>query len=113
MNDATDILLGSLDSQLSQLTDALRARRVDLTDLPADFTRRWVSENGLHRVEIRPKEDLNDRAAMKRFVEQVRQVAPHATGLPVVYLESSAAVVQGLPRGLRLRAGGDHGQYCS
>jgi hopanoid biosynthesis associated RND transporter like protein HpnN len=88
------VLLGSLDRQLTQLSDALRARRVDVDGLPADFKRRWVSEGGLYRVEVRPKEDLSDRAAMQRFVDQVRAVAPHATGLPVVYLESSAAVVR-------------------
>lgn len=94
LNDATYVLLGSLNSQLSQLADALRAHAVDADDLPADFRSRWVSQNGLHRVEIRPKENLNDPAAVRRFVEQVRTVAPHATGLPVVYLESSAAVVR-------------------
>ncbi|MCU0973009.1 MAG: MMPL family transporter [Burkholderiales bacterium] len=94
LNDATYVLLGSLKSQLSQLADALRAHAVDADDLPPDFRSRWVSEHGLHRVEIRPKEDLNDPAAIRRFVEQVRRIAPHATGLPVVYLESSAAVVR-------------------
>ena len=94
LNGATAILLGSLDRELSQLSDALRARRVTVEDLPPDFTRRWISESGLHRVEIRPQEDLHERAAMQRFVAQVRQVAPRATGLPVVYLESSAAVVK-------------------
>lgn len=91
---ATTTLLGSLDRQLSQLSDALRARRVDVADLPADFRQRWVSDSGLHRVEIKPREDLHDRAAMQRFVTEVRAVAPHATGLPVVYLESGAAVVR-------------------
>ena len=91
---ATTVLLGSLNGQLSQLADALRAHQVGADDLPPDFRHRWVATNGQHRVEIRPKEDLNDPAAVSRFVEQVRTVAPHATGLPVVYLESGAAVVR-------------------
>ncbi|MFO1204990.1 MAG: MMPL family transporter [Burkholderiales bacterium] len=94
LQGVTTSLLGALDRQLAQLSDALHARRIDATDLPADFRARWVSAGGLHRVEIKPKEDLHDRAAMQRFVAEVRAVAPHATGLPVVYIESSAAVVR-------------------
>lgn len=94
LDDVTASLLGSLDRQLSQLSDALRARRVEASDLPEDFRQRWLSDSGVYRVEIRPKEDLHDRAAMQQFVAEVRAVAPHATGLPVVYLESGAAVVR-------------------
>lgn len=89
-----EVLLGSLGSQLRQLTDALKAHRVGIADLPEDFRERWVSKGGIQRVEIRPKEDLHDPEAMRQFVDQVRQVVPHATGVPVLFLESSDAVVQ-------------------
>jgi hopanoid biosynthesis associated RND transporter like protein HpnN len=88
------ILVGNLDSRLAQLADALKARPVGVADLPADFRDRWVSATGLRRVEIQPKEDLHDPEAMRRFVDQVRGVAPHATGVPVLFIESSDAVVQ-------------------
>jgi len=79
---------------LRQLSDALKAHPVGIADLPEDFRERWVSKGGIQRVEIRPKEDLHDPEAMKRFVDQVRQVAPHATGVPVLFMESSDAVIQ-------------------
>lgn len=88
------VLLGSLGSQLRQLSDALKAHPVGVADLPEDVRERWVSKNGIQRVEIQPKEDLHDPEAMRRFVDQVRQIAPHATGVPVLFLESSDAVVQ-------------------
>ena len=86
--------MGSLESQLRQLADALKAHPVGIADLPEDFRARWVSKEGIQRIEIRPKEDLHDPEAMRRFVDQVRQVVPHATGVPVLFLESSNAVVQ-------------------
>ncbi|MEW6036858.1 MAG: MMPL family transporter [Pseudomonadota bacterium] len=86
-------LVGGLGSQLARLDDALKARRVGFEDLPDDFRSRWITQDGVQRVEIRPKEDLHDPQAMRRFVDQVRQVAPHATGVPVLFLESSDAVV--------------------
>ncbi|MDF9392376.1 MULTISPECIES: MMPL family transporter [Methylococcus] len=86
-------LVGGLGSQLDRLADALKARRVDIGDLPDDFRSRWITKDGIQRVEIRPKEDLHDPQAMRRFVDQVRRVVPHATGVPVLFLESSDAVV--------------------
>lgn len=94
LHRVSEVLLGSLGSQLRQLTDALKAHRVGIADLPEDFRERWVSKGGIQRVEIRPKEDLHDPEAMRQFVDQVRQVVPHATGVPVLFLESSDAVVQ-------------------
>lgn len=88
------ILVGSLPSQLQQLTDSLKAHPAGIADLPQDFSERWVSKEGIYRVEIRPKEDLHNPEAMRRFVEQVRQITPHTTGVPVLYLESSSAVLQ-------------------
>ena len=90
----SEILVGSLGSQLRQLADALKAHRVGVVDLPENFHERWVSKRGIYRVEIRPKEDLHDPEAMRKFVDEVRQVVPHATGVPVLFMESSDAVVQ-------------------
>ena len=94
LSKIADRLVGSLPPQLAQLSDALKAHAVGVADLPQDFRDRWLSKDGLQRVEIRPKEDLHDPEAMRRFVDQVRAVAPHATGVPVLFLESSDAVVK-------------------
>ena len=85
--------MGSLGSQLRQLADALKAHRVGVVDLPETFHERWVSKRGIYRVEIRPKDNLHDPEAMRKFVDEVRQVVPHVTGVPVLFMESSDAVV--------------------
>ena len=94
LRQVSDLLVGSLGSQLARLADALQAQPVGLADLPEDVRGRWVTPDGIQRVEIQPREDLHDPAAMQRFVDQVRAVVPHATGVPVLFLESSNAVVQ-------------------
>ncbi|RMF84640.1 MAG: hopanoid biosynthesis-associated RND transporter HpnN, partial [Nitrospirae bacterium] len=44
-------------------------------------------------IRVFPREDLDRGAAMRRFVRQVRSVAPGATGPPVVYVAAGEAVV--------------------
>jgi hopanoid biosynthesis associated RND transporter like protein HpnN len=88
-----DALLGALPASLHALWDGLGAAPVGLADLPADLVARWVAPSGIHRVEVVPKEDLGDDAALRRFVTQVQGVAAAATDAPVLNLESGDAVV--------------------
>lgn len=88
------MLVGELRPNLDRLEDALKADPVTLDSLPSDLKSRWINADGVWRVDVRPREDLHDPLAMRRFVDQVRGVAPHATGTPVLFLESSQAVVR-------------------
>ncbi|WP_036252815.1 MMPL family transporter [Methylobacter sp. BBA5.1] len=49
---------------------------------------------------ITPRKDLNDENNLREFVNEVRQLAPDATGLPVIYLESGNAIVQAFRQAL-------------
>lgn len=88
------MLVGELRPNLDRLQDALKADLVTLESLPLDLKSRWINAEGLWRVEVRPREDLHDPSAMRLFVDQVRSVSPHATGTPVLFMESSQAVVR-------------------
>jgi hopanoid biosynthesis associated RND transporter like protein HpnN len=87
----TDIL-GNLVDQMRRLSRALEAAPVTLADLPPELEERWINDAGQQLVEVVPRDDLNDNEAARRFVADVRAVAPHATGLPVVYQEAAATV---------------------
>jgi len=99
LKQLSSALLGNLPAQLDSLRDALQAGPVTLADLPAPLKERWIapvdgkSAAGQWRVEIWPKEQLNNNAAMQRFVDQVRAAEPNATGGPVEWLESGRAIV--------------------
>jgi hopanoid biosynthesis associated RND transporter like protein HpnN len=88
-----ETLLGTLPARLTALIDSLQAGPVSLADLPRSLVERWVSGNGVHRVEIWPREVLDRTERMQEFVDEVREVAPNAAGPALISLESGHAVV--------------------
>jgi hopanoid biosynthesis associated RND transporter like protein HpnN len=89
-------LLGALPRQLDLLNRAVAVDPITLDALPEDLVDRMVSSNGMVRVQIFPSEDLTDPAALERFVETVREVAPRATGSAVAIYAASNEVVKAL-----------------
>jgi hopanoid biosynthesis associated RND transporter like protein HpnN len=87
-------LVGSLAKRLDSLKASLAAQPVNFASLPENLRQREISPAGKVRLEVSPKEDIRDNQAMRRFVEQVRSVAPNATGGPVVELLAGDAVVE-------------------
>lgn len=95
-----DDILGNIVDQVDRLQAGLEARAFDRDDLPAALRDRWINAAGQELVEVVPAENLNDNAASARFVDEVRSVAPHATGLPVVYAEAAATVTRAFSQAL-------------
>jgi hopanoid biosynthesis associated RND transporter like protein HpnN len=87
-------LTGALPEQMRRLWNALDPDTVTLASLPYSLTHRMVSDDGLARVEVLPRENLDDNAAHARFVDEVKEVAPDATGSAVTILEFGRAVVR-------------------
>jgi len=86
-------LMGTLPATLDLLQTTLAATPVSRQSLPADLNKRWLSDNGLYRIEVVPKEDIGNIESLRRFVRQVREIAPNATGSPVFTLEAGDAVI--------------------
>lgn len=85
-------LLRYLPSRLQRLKGALDADDVTLDALPDRIRARYIAKDGRARVQIFPAEDLSDPVALRKFVAEVRGVAPDATDSPVEILESGRAV---------------------
>ncbi len=92
-SDLDQRLLSTLAPRLKSLRHALGARAVDESDLPPSLAARMVAADGRARIEVYPKEDLRQRASLRRFVEEVRTVAPGAIGAPVIIEAAGEAVV--------------------
>ena len=75
-----------------------------VADLPPDLVERWVSPDGTHRVEVIPRANLADEAALRAFVADVRSVAPDATGGPVTSVSAGEAVVSAFRQALAYAA---------
>jgi hypothetical protein len=87
-------LLASLPGRIATLVESLNAEPIGLESLPDEVRHRWVDPAGRYRVEIIPREDLEDPKALHRFIRDVRSVLPDATGSPIIYMEASDAVVR-------------------
>jgi len=89
-------LLGALPRQLDLIQRAVSVGPITLEALPDDLVTRMISASGMVRVRILPSEDLTDPAALTRFVESVREVAPRATGSAVAIYSAGQEVVRAL-----------------
>ena len=87
-------LLTTLGGRLDALRESLEAAPVTLADVPADLRARFVDGRGRVRLEIFPSEDLRNPDHLRRFVSEIRTLAPRATGSPVIIVEAGKAVVQ-------------------
>jgi uncharacterized protein len=85
-------LLSNLDGRIHALNDALNAEQVELSDIPSTVHDRWVSQKH-YKIEIFPREDLNDNAAMKRFVSQLQAYDNTVIGSPIINIEAGDAVI--------------------
>jgi hopanoid biosynthesis associated RND transporter like protein HpnN len=87
-------LLSTLSGRLEALRESLDAAPVTLADVPADLRARFVDGRGRVRLEIFPRADVREPEQLRRFVTEIRSVAPRATGSPVIIVEAGEAVVQ-------------------
>lgn len=94
LNAIEEDLLATLPIALRSLHTATEAAPFKEQDLPASLGGRWHSQSGEYRLAVYPAEDLNDNEALRRFVRAVQEVAPNATGAPIVSLDAGEAVVK-------------------
>lgn len=86
-------LLGTLPILMNELSTGFNASKVTLADLPADIKDKWLSKDGMYRIQIFPKKDLNDLTSLEEFITAVQSIAPETTDLPIMYWESMKEVI--------------------
>ena len=67
---------------------------VTLGALPTEVRRDWVAADGRARIEVYPKGDVSENAALRRFVAAIQAVAPDATGAPAAIEASSRTIIR-------------------
>ncbi|MDD1640294.1 MAG: MMPL family transporter, partial [Methylococcaceae bacterium] len=95
-------LLGTLPGSMNELLISLNARETSVGDLPPDIKERWLSKEGLYRIQIFPKKDLNDLGNLQQFITDVQLVAPDTTDLPIIYWESMKEVVAAFQKAITI-----------
>ncbi|MEW6038674.1 MAG: MMPL family transporter [Pseudomonadota bacterium] len=86
-------VLGGLRKTINNLNTSLEAVPITLASLPPDIRERWISNDGHYRLQIFPRNDLNDLDNLREFIREAQTVDPDVTDLPVTYLESMNAVI--------------------
>jgi hopanoid biosynthesis associated RND transporter like protein HpnN len=97
-------LLGSLPGQLRVLRASLRAEPMTAADLPPDLLRETIAADGRVRIEVFPREDLNDNDALERYVTSVTELAPDAFGEGIVIHQTGRIVVRSFQQALAFAA---------
>ncbi len=85
-------LLNSFPGRMRSLSDALNAKEVESKNIPTEIHDRWVSDNQ-YKLQILPVENLNDNAAMKRFVKELQAYDINVIGSPIISIEAGDAVI--------------------
>lgn len=86
-------MVPGLKTTLARMRASLGATPVDLNSLPDDLKRDWVASGGVARVQVSMKGNTNDNAEIARFAQEVRNLAPGATGAPVTTAEAGRTIV--------------------
>lgn len=76
-------VFGKMQKELEWLRAQDFEQSVSLDDLPIELRTRYLSPNGKILLEVDPKENVWEEEANRKFVEDLKSVAPKATGTPV------------------------------
>jgi hopanoid biosynthesis associated RND transporter like protein HpnN len=88
-----EALLPTLGDLLDNLDASLHPTEFNISDLPAGLQERYVSREGVYRVEVFPQDNISHLKPLEQFVESVKRVAPNATDEPVTILGSEQVIV--------------------
>ncbi len=95
-------VVGSLPEQLRELRPLLSAAHVRVGDLPAELSGQMVAPDGRARIQVYPRADVSDSAALEQFVDAVRRIAPAATGGAVWTVEWGRVTWHAMVRALAI-----------
>ena len=99
---AETAVTATLPTLLAQLRASLTAQPIALAALPPDLVRDWRAPDGRVRVQVFPKGDANDAAAVDRFVAAVQTAAPDAVGDPIAVRGSRDTILKAFATAMAL-----------
>ncbi len=83
-----------LESQLDIITNQAD-RPMTIDDVPLPVRRMFVGKTGKFLVEVFPRENIWERAPLVKFVHEIQQIAPGATGTPLGLYEFVDILLRG------------------
>lgn len=86
-------LMPGFEQLLAQIRDSLRPQPIDISTLPPELVRDWVTPDGQARIAVLPRGDANNDAVLTRFADALKTVVPDAAGTAIAIQEAGNAVV--------------------
>jgi hopanoid biosynthesis associated RND transporter like protein HpnN len=86
-------LVRFLPMQLDRLRAVLGAKPVTAADVPAELRRDYVLPDGRARIQVVPKAAVGNSDVLRRFVQEVRAVAPDAGGPAIAIVSTSDTII--------------------
>ena len=96
------VLLSNLPRQVERLRSAVLAEEISREVLPDELVERMLTPDGQARLQIFPRENLQDEGALDRFVESLREIDPYVSGVAVNLFDFEQATVSSFQRALGL-----------
>lgn len=78
----------------SFLKDIINVDDSSYSELPTFFRDKYFSKDDFERIEIYPKKVVIDEDKTETFVNTVKRIFPHATGMPVVQIAAKSIVIE-------------------
>ena len=70
------------------------------SEIPENFSNRYISDNNLYRVEIFPSKDLSKPEDLREFVSTIETFFPSATVMPIVQFNAGEIVIDSFKKSL-------------
>lgn len=102
LDNLEEVLLARLPAQIQRLRDAVQPEEITLERLPEDLQERMLADDGHARVQIFPRENLQDTTALQEFVSAIRKVDPMVSGVSVNLYDFGRATVSSFQQALAL-----------
>jgi hopanoid biosynthesis associated RND transporter like protein HpnN len=85
-------LVTVMQSKLEMIKQSLSAEEVSTDNITEDLRRDWITPDGQALIQVYPKGNPRDYKTLISYTDEVRQIAPDATGAPISIQESAQTV---------------------
>ncbi len=95
LNSFSEKLFADYRGKIADLKKNVSASPVIVEDMPENLRERYISRNGVYLINVYPSVDVWDIDKRNKFVKQLKQVDPNATGNAIHMFESTRLMKDG------------------
>ncbi len=88
LRDFQGSMFAELPDKLRMMKESLEAAPITEADVPQQLLQRFTGKSGKLLLQVSPRKEIFEREPLQEFVHQVKSIAPHATGEPIMVFES-------------------------